>query len=359
MVANSQAYPMGDLPIKLVATSEAGRTPAGGLRAVAETAAELAGAGVPSVVGVVVETQGSTFRKRGALILLDATGVRAGALSGGCLESEIEAKAQSVLSTGRATISRFDTIGEDDRLFGSGVGCSGEMDVLLLPLPTDESPLRAALIDACVRSAWLKLVLSTASDQLGSGEARVGSHVQRFGSDGRAISGTQSFVERVAIALPPPPRVLLLGAGPETRPLAAMARMLGWYVEVLEHRERWAVHAECIGIDLRHARGPDILTELLGARHFDAVLVMNHNYELDARCLRRLADSSAGYVGLLGPPERRDALLAEIGDIAATQLEPRLYAPVGLRLGGEGPEAIALAIVAQLQHYLTHDANHD
>ncbi|HVV97930.1 MAG TPA: XdhC family protein, partial [Rhodanobacteraceae bacterium] len=250
---------MGDLPIKLVATSEAGRTPAGGLRAVAETAAELAGAGVPSVVGVVVETQGSTFRKRGALILLDATGVRAGALSGGCLESEIEAKAQSVLSTGRATISRFDTIGEDDRLFGSGVGCSGEMDVLLLPLPTDESPLRAALIDACVRSAWLKLVLSTASDQLGSGEARVGSHVQRFGSDGRAVSGTQSFVERVAIALPPPPRVLLLGAGPETRPLAAMARMLGWYVEVLEHRERWAVHAECIGIDLRHARGPDIL----------------------------------------------------------------------------------------------------
>jgi len=89
------------------------------------------------------------------------------------------------------------------------------------------------------------------------------------------------------------------------------------------------------------------------------VLVMNHNYELDARCLRLLAESSAGYVGLLGPPARRDALLTEIGDIAATQLEPRLYAPVGLRLGGEGPEAIALAIAAQLQHYLTHDAQYD
>ena len=64
--------------------------PAGGLRAVAETAAELAAAGVPCVVGVVVDTQGSTYRKRGALILLDATGMRAGALSGGCLESEVE-----------------------------------------------------------------------------------------------------------------------------------------------------------------------------------------------------------------------------------------------------------------------------
>jgi xanthine dehydrogenase accessory factor len=151
--------------------------------------------------------------------------------------------------------------------------------------------------------------------------------------------------------------VLLLGAGPETRPLASLARMLGWYVEVMEHRERWSGHADCVGVDHRHAKGPDALVEIMGARHFDAVLVMNHNYDLDARCLHHLAESSAGYVGLLGPPARRDALLTEIGDIAATQLEPRLYAPVGLRLGGEGPEAIALAIVAQLQRYLTHDAN--
>jgi len=356
----SQNGSMGDLLINLgVEASDATRAhPAGGLRAVAETAAELAAAGVPCVAGVVVETQGSTYRKRGALILLDATGVRAGALSGGCLESEIEQQARDVLASGAALMTRFDTNGEEDRLFGSGVGCSGEMNVLLMPLPADESPLRRALTDACLRSAWLKLVLSTAHNQMGCGEARVGSHVHRFGSNGRA-AGTQSFVERVAIALPPPPRVLLLGAGPETRPLAALARMLGWYVEVIEHRERWSQHAVCVGVDQRHARGPDAVPELLGARHFDAVLVMNHNYEIDARCLRHLAESSAGYVGLLGPPARRDALLGEIGDIAATQLEPRLYAPVGLRLGGEGPEAIALAIVAQLQHYLTHDAHHD
>ena len=352
---------MGSLPINLPThASDASRAhPAGGLRAVAEAALELAAAGVPSIAGVVVETQGSTYRKRGALILLDATGVRAGALSGGCLESELEEQARNVLARGTARMARFDTNGEDDRVFGSGVGCSGEMNVLLMPMPPDESPLRSALTDACQRSAWVKLVLATSEDMHGCGEARVGSHVHRFGADGRAAPGTQSFVERVAIALPPPPRLLLLGAGPETRPLAALARMLGWYVEVVEHRERWRAHAECVGVDQRHAQGPDALPELLGARHFDAVLVMNHNYDLDARCLHHLAESSAGYVGLLGPPARRDALLGEIGDIGATQLEPRLYAPVGLRLGGEGPEAIALAIVAQLQHYLTHDAHHD
>ena len=352
---------MGDLQFNLAMHGpDAARVlPAGGLRAVAETATELASAGVPCVAGVVVETQGSTYRKRGALILLDATGVRAGALSGGCLENEIESQARSVLTDGVALMARFDTNGDEDRLFGSGVGCGGEMGVMLMPLPPDESPMRDALNAACARGAWLKLVLSTAADQLGCGEARVGSQVHRIGADGRTAQRMQSFVERIAIALSPPPRLLLLGAGPETRPLAMLARMLGWYVEVVEHRERWSVHADCIGIDVRHAKGPDVLAELLGARHFDAVLVMNHNYDLDARCLHHLAESSAGYVGLLGPPARRDQLLGEIGDIAATQLEPRLYAPVGLRLGGEGPEAIALAIVAQLQHYLTHDAHHD
>ncbi|HEV7490445.1 MAG TPA: XdhC family protein [Rhodanobacteraceae bacterium] len=350
---------MGDLPINLAVRSNTAASSAGGVRAVGETAAELSAAGVPCVVGVVVDTNGSTYRKRGALILLDGTGMRAGALSGGCLESEVEEHARNVITGGTAVMARFDTNGEDDRVFGSGVGCSGEMNVLLMPLPADDAPLRSALVDACARSAWLKLVLATASDRIGCGEARVGSHVHRFGPDGRSASGTQSFVERVAIALPPPPRVLLLGAGPETRPLAALARMMGWYVEVLERRERWTAHADCVGVDSRHAGGAEMVSELIGARHFDAVLVMNHNFDLDARCLHRLAESSAGYVGLLGPPARRDALLTEIGDIAATQLEPRLYAPVGLRLGGEGPEAIALAIVAQLQHYLTHDAHYD
>src|SRR5664279_3916650 len=87
-MAAPKAGSMGDLPINLAVRSNAAACSAGGVRAVGETAAELAAAGVPCVVGVVVETNGSTYRKRGALILLDATVMRAGALSGGCLESD-------------------------------------------------------------------------------------------------------------------------------------------------------------------------------------------------------------------------------------------------------------------------------
>jgi len=104
---------------------------------------------------------------------------------------------------------------------------------------------------------------------------------------------------------------------------------------------------------------PSAAIEALATERVDAAIAMSHNYAIDGQYLRFCAQRGIDYVGLLGPPARRDALLTEIGDIAATQLEPRLYAPVGLRLGGEGPEAIALAIVAQLQHYLTHDAHQD
>ena len=98
---------MGDLPINLASHAWNAAHPAGGMRAVAEAAAELAATGAPGVVGVVIDTNGSTYRKRGALILLDATGVRAGALSGGCLESEVEQHARAVIENGRAMIGEW------------------------------------------------------------------------------------------------------------------------------------------------------------------------------------------------------------------------------------------------------------
>src|SRR3569832_520061 len=100
---------MGDLPINLASHAWNAAHPAGGMRAVAEAAGEIAAAGVASVVGVVVETNGSTYRMRGALILLDAIGMRAGALSGGCLEREVEQHARAVLTNKHTKKTRFDT----------------------------------------------------------------------------------------------------------------------------------------------------------------------------------------------------------------------------------------------------------
>lgn len=315
---------------------------------------ELAERHADGVVGVVVATTGSTYRKSGALIVLDANGVRAGALSGGCLEGELEARARAVLASGVAADAYFDTHGDEDRLFGSGTGCGGSMRVVLLPIPAAASPLREALLDAHACGSDVQLVLALAEDTLGRGEARVGAHAadrRRYRFDGRGAAGvaTPDAATAAELTIAAPPSLLLLGAGPETQPLLALTRVLGWHVELLEHRQRWQRFADACGIDRLHGEGPDFLPALLARARFDAALVMHHNYDLDARSLAHLAQGDVDPVGLLGPAVRRDALLAEIGGEATDRLRGRLRAPVGLRLGGEGAEAIALAIVAELQ----------
>lgn len=337
--------------------------PLGGQRAVVEGVHRLAVRGEAGVLAVVVATAGSTYRKPGAMILLDARGVAVGALSGGCLEGDLEAAARDMLARGAAGEARFDTSGDEDRVFGSGTGCGGSTHVLLLPLPADASPLREALCDAEARGLELRLRLATAAATLGAGEAVVGrsridTRRYRFARDGRAAdtSPSDAVIETTTRRSL---RVLLLGAGPETRPLLRLARGIGWHVELAEHRQRWLRYAEGCGIDAVHDEGPGALPALLEASRFDAALVMNHNYLLDARALTALADTRIAHVGLLGPAARRDELLAEIGGSVAARLRSRLHAPVGLPLGGEGAEAIALAIVAQLQNQFSRGVGDD
>src|SRR5690606_32261730 len=81
---------------------------------------------------------------------------------------------------------------------------------------------------------------------------------------------------------------------------------------------------------------------------FDAVLVMSHHLETDRVYLSHLVDVPARYLGVLGPPARRARLLDALGE-AGEALRPRLKGPIGLDLGADSPESIALSIVAELQ----------
>ena len=92
-------------------------------------------AGRPLVLGVVLETAGSTYRKPGALMLIAADGEYSGLLSGGCLEGDLREHADSVRETGEPRIVSYDLRGPDDLLWGLGVGCEGAMKILLMRAP--------------------------------------------------------------------------------------------------------------------------------------------------------------------------------------------------------------------------------
>lgn len=308
----------------------------GGLRGIIDALPHKAGERAALIV--VVATQGSTYRKPGAL-LVRREGLVAGWLSGGCLEAELELVAAEVLRDGRARSHSFNTNGDDDLLFGSASGCRGAVTLQLLPIDGTH-PLAQALRALSEATAPLHLTLHAD----GSGDAALGP--QRWSWS----LGADASLQYASLHIAPPPRLLLCGAGPEAAPLLQHSRSLGWYIEAIEHRGRWRDHAN--DADALYELPPERAWSVLNANRFAAALVMGHHFGNDLSHLRRLANCDIAYVGLLGPPARRDALLAELGEVQATRMRERLHAPAGLRLGGEGPEAIALAIAADLQRHL-------
>ena len=150
------------------------------------------------------------------------------------------------------------------------------------------------------------------------------------------------------LSLPRLPRLLILGAGPETPTLIPLLRELGWWVCLAERRARW--HGIGTSADACLQAAP---AAALHDAAPDAVLVMHHDFELDREALDALAGTDIGFIGLLGPRRRRDDLFKLLTPNQRDSLMPRLRSPVGLDLGGRGPEAIALSIVAQLQQWRT------
>lgn len=314
--------------------------------------------GEPCVLGMVFATSGSTYQKTGALVLLDREGLRHGVISGGCLEPELEDAARRVLERGRAETIDFDMRADEDITFGSGTGCRGRIRLLLLPQRQD-APLSKALSALADDEEPIDVAIRVAGERVGSGTATSRDVQWVWDSDGQAVTEMQTLnaaFETTRIVIDPPPRVLLLGAGAESAPLQEFMRQLGWKSIVVEHRGRWLGFAQRAGADEIIERAPQSAAVVWRTRRFDAAIAMSHNYSIDLKNLALCADSDIGYIGLLGPAARRDALLTDLGDATASRLRNRLHAPVGLALGGSGPEAIALSIAAGLQRQFAHRA---
>ncbi|MEH6422527.1 XdhC family protein, partial [Pseudomonas sp. CGJS7] len=290
------------------------------------------------------DTEGSTYVRPGALALFGARSGQVGWLSGGCIEPDIELRAAEAASSQGIEWMDIDTRSDEDLFAGSAVGCRGRLRLALLPL--------AALRDwPTLTDEWLR----------GHGDLRL--NVRSGGAVSAAVGD-----ERLRWTLPvnpspwpagewtleiaAPPSVLVFGGGPETPTLLPLLRTLGWMTTLVERRPRWAGLGALA--DHAHARSP--AQALATARSHDAALVMHHHFELDREALEHLAESVAGqdigFVGLLGPTRRREDLFRVLPAAALSSLQPRLHSPIGLPLGGEGPEAIALSVAAELQQHL-------
>lgn len=250
----------------------------------------------PLVLVSVRETSGSTYSKAGDQMLIDRNGVGCGMLSGGCLESDLAVRAQVVFESGEPQSASYELASGDEDVWGLGIGCDGSMTI-----------------------------------------------------DLQLITAAGGYAP---LSLPVPVRVLVLGAGLDAAPLVRLCAELGWQCALADHRPAYLENADFPADCPLHCLQPENLAASIVLEEYDAAIVMSHHLASDREYLRQLAASPPRYIGLLGPAARKDKLLDELGAEAA-QLGDRLHGPAGLNLGGRGPEAIALSIVAQIQAILT------
>src|SRR6266478_6633302 len=272
----------------------------------------------PWALATLVQTEGSTYRKPGARLLVERNSKTLGVLSGGCLEEEIGRYGQDVIATGSPVLLSFDT----RRLYG----CDGRLKILIEPLPAaGETGNLITKIGGLLAQRDVCRVRTCFEGEL-LGSELVPADVllpERYGV----------FVE----TLPLPIRLLLFGTGPEIEPLIELAGNLGWVVEHFGHPSELAE-------DFR----PDAQT---------AALVMTHNFGRDLLALDRLLPLQLRYVGLLGPRKRHAELLARLSEYRPLDFEAgvrNLYAPAGLDIGSEAPEEIGLSIVSEVAAVLSN-----
>ncbi|MBL0164169.1 MAG: XdhC family protein [Xanthomonadales bacterium] len=316
-------------------------------RAVIEAALAAVRDCVPATLALVVDTSGSTYVRRGAIALFAADSLQVGWLSGGCLEAEIARRADHAAANACIEWMEIDTRDDEDLFAGSAVGCRGRLRLVLLPLLA--MPGWQALADAWISAAG-PMEFSVAGS--GAVSCRIADREANWAlrSTFAGWREDESGIASWIVELPAPPTVLIFGAGPETALLFPLLRAIGWRTSVVESRPRWATNAGLADHSLT-AR-PEPALAMIQAHSFNAALVMQHNFELDREALEALTPESIPFIGLLGPTRRRDDLFKLLSATSREALESRLRAPVGLDLGGHGPEAIALSIAAQLQAFM-------
>jgi xanthine dehydrogenase accessory factor len=320
------------------------------------------------VLATIIATVGSTYRKPGAMMLIARDGSFEGLISGGCLEGDLLHHAADVFESREPRRVTYDMHADDDLVWSLGLGCDG---IIHLQLQRLEKVAQFGFLERLDRAHRARRAELLALATLSDGQVPVGAHALidpdgagagdpalldaleessatwpewRFSNVrfGRAQAG-----EAILIHIPPTPRVLICGAGPDAVPVARMLAELGWEIVVADHRAAFArpdrFPAGCTVV----REHPAHLARAVDLASLDAAVIMSHHLENDSEYLGSLAAFDIPYIGVLGPRARR-LRLAQMAQCA----ERQLFGPVGLDIGAELPASIALAVAAEIHAVL-------
>ncbi len=353
------------------------------LQEIVKTFEQLKKSGQSAALATVVKTKGSVYRRPGARMLITSEGKTIGTLSGGCLERDVCFHVENSLPSGQPLLVTYDTTTDEDLYLGLGLGCNGIVQILIEKLSSQSKSLNflanclnyrqkgvIATVFAVENVPGIQVgnCLTLDATQTLSSDIQNSQLVRSITTDAQLVFQAQKStinqyqlgegrVEVFIEVIHPPPSLVIFGAEPDALPVARLAKELGWQVTVIDTRQSQVTASRFSFAHRLILTPPEDACKRVTLNSDALVVVMTHHYLHDLELLKWLLPLTPQYLGILGPRHRSERLLKDLqleGIVLTNQQRERLYAPVGLDIGAETPEAIALSILSEMQAVLNH-----
>ena len=324
-----------------------------------------------TALATVVTVDGSSYRRPGARMLITEDGQLTGAISGGCLEGDALRKAQLTILQKKNKLVVYDTTDEDDLKFGVQLGCNGIVYILFEPIKPDDANNPINLLKKATQQrqdAMLITAFNENGKSVQKGTCCVVTETESFCSDDEmnlSIDESKLLLRQKKTVIkdntngsvlyqfiPPSTQLVIVGAGNDAQPLAEMAFLLGWNIVVIDGRPVYATKSRFSKASKISVTKP---AEILSAVTIDeqtAVILMTHNYNYDLAALEQLITTNCKYIGALGPKKKLHKMfndLKEKGIMIGEEMMRSIYGPVGLDIGAETSEEIALSVLSEIK----------
>ncbi|WP_078429239.1 XdhC family protein [Alkalihalobacterium alkalinitrilicum] len=301
---------------------------------------------------MITEVRGSAYRQPGAKMMIADDGQMFGTLSGGCLENDLFEWSKEAIRNNTPITRQYD-LSEND-LWSLGIGCKGSLEVMIMPIDPQDGFWQRAF-SLIPKNEPLSMVLEIPSgvrvlvDQNGDSWGdidEVPKEIHRIARERKqrtraeVIShGSRRFV---IDTMKPSERLIIAGAGHDAIPLASVAKGVGYDVTILDPRKDFN----------NNFRFPDVSHMVAEPNEADSMLlsdcswvIMNHQQNRDEATIELALKSNPRFIGVLGPLSRTEEMLTNIG---ASLSSGPLHAPIGLDLGAETIEEVAISIISEL-----------
>jgi len=322
-----------------------------------------------TALATVVRVDGSSYRRPGARMLITEEGEFTGAISGGCLEGDALLKARYAIFQDKNKLEIYETTDEDDQNLGVQLGCNGVVYILFEPIKYADENNPVNLL----KRATLKrkdVVIATAFNPdnkrqqtgtccfINDEESILLNDHRDIESEAKTCLRQRNSVVKeyddgfvLYDFIPPSIQLAIVGAGNDARPLAELTYLMGWDLLIVDARPAYATQARFPKARICRVKS----SEVLSAVDIDlqtAVVLMTHNYNYDIAALEQLVRTNCRFIGVLGPKKKLHKMLDQLsakGIKIDNEITSRIYGPVGLDIGAETSEEIALSILAEIK----------